>query len=91
MRLLYLKYILEEKEESLLSRFVKLQLAEPSRGGWVSNCMEDLKELEIEDSLEEIKKMTKTKFSKILKTKVKENALKYLQEKQKSKGKEVQY
>ena len=91
MRLLYLKYILEEKEESLLSRFVKLQLAEPLRGDWVSNCIEDLKELEIEDSLEEIKKMTKTKFSKILKTKVKENALKYLKEKQKSKGKEVQY
>jgi hypothetical protein len=54
MRLLYLKYILEEKEESLLSRFFKLQLAEPSKGDWVSNCIEDLKELEIEDSLEEI-------------------------------------
>ena len=54
-------------------------------------CTNDLKELNISYSLEEIKIMTKNKFNTILKEKVKENALKYLLEKQGKKGKEIVY
>ena len=67
MRLLYLKYILEEDESSLLSKFFKLQLEFPTKGDWASTCMNDLKELEIQESLEEIRLMTKIQFPKILK------------------------
>ena len=91
MRLLYLKYILEQSEESLISQFFKLQLDEPTRGDWASKCLLDLKELRITESLDEIKSMTKTKFASILKSRVKENALSYLKGKQKSKGKEIVY
>ena len=35
LRLLYLKYILEQSEDSLLSKFFHLQLDEPTRGDWV--------------------------------------------------------
>ena len=35
--------------------------------------------------------MTKTKFTNILKTSLAENALQYLREKRKSKGKEIEY
>ena len=91
MRLLYFKYILEESEDSLLRKFLKLQLDEPTRGDWASRCLIDLKELRISEPLTEIKKMTKTKFTNILKTSLAENALQYLREKQKSKGKEIEY
>ena len=64
-------------------------MKEPSRGNWASTCLKDLKELNIEESLEEIRKMTKMKFSSILKSKIEENALQYLKEKQKSKGIEI--
>ena len=57
MRLMYLKYILEEREDSLLRRFFQLQLEEPTKGDWVSKCFTDLKELEIPETLEEIKNM----------------------------------
>ena len=85
---LYLKYILEEDESSLLSKFFKLQLEFPTKGDWASTCKNDLKELEIQESLEEIRLMTKIQFTKILKKKVKENAFKYLISKKGSKGKD---
>ena len=87
MRLLYLKYILEQDNESKLKKFLILQMNEPSRGDWASTCMNDLKMLDIDSSLEEIKIMTKNKFNKILKEKIKVSALKYLLEKKGHKGK----
>ena len=87
MRLLYLKYILEQDEESTLKKFLMLQVREPSRGDWASTCVNDLKELKITISFEEIQKMKKCEFSRILKVRVKENALLYLTGKQGKKGK----
>ena len=91
MRLLYLKYILEQGDESTLKKFLNLQFEKPSRGDWGSRCMKDLKELNIDLSLDKIKIMTKNKFKNILKEKIKENALEYLLRKQGSKGKEMKY
>ena len=91
MRLLYLKYILEQENESKLKKFLTLQFDEPSRGDWASTCRNDLKELNISYSLEEIRIMAKDKFNRILKEKVKESALKYLLEKKGKKGKEIEY
>ena len=81
MRLLYLKYILEQTEDSLLNKFLNLQFKKPTRGDWASTCIKDLQELDITLSLEEIKTMTKYKFSKMLKMKISENALNYLKKK----------
>ena len=91
MRLLYLKYILEENEESLLRKFLQLQIEEPTKGDWASTCFKDLEELKISESLEEIKNMSKSRFTNMLKSSLKTNALKYLTGKQKSKGKEIFY
>ena len=41
--------------------------------------------------MEEIKNMSKQKFKNILKERIKENALKYLIEKQGKKGKDIEY
>ena len=87
LRLLFLKTILEESEQSLLSRFFHHQLEEPTKGDWASQCMSDLKKLRITESLTEIKKMSKQKFTDILNKRIKENALTYLKGKRKVKEK----
>ena len=91
MRLLFLKKILHEDGESLLSRFFYLQLESPTKGDWGSTCTKDLKELHISKSLEEIKLMTNSKFKNLVKDRVKKNAFEYLMNKQGSKGKPNRY
>ena len=91
LRCLYLKNILNQDENSRLYKFFKLQLDQPTRGDWVSTVIKDLEEFEITQTFEEIKQMSKSQFSNILKLKVKQNALKYLLNRQKSKGKEIKY
>ena len=60
-RLLFLKTILEEKEDSTIQRFLMLQFENPSKGDWASSCMQDLKDLEINLSLKEIRVISKYK------------------------------
>ena len=91
MRCLYLKYILSQDEDSLLFKFFKLQEEQSSKGDWVWTVLADLKELRIEKSLDEIKQMSQYQFSNLLKLRSKENALKYLIGKQKTKGSEIKY
>ena len=91
MRLLYLKYILHENDDSLLSNFLKLQLEQPTKGDWASSCMKDLRELEMPYTLEQIKLMSYNQFKNKVKIKVRENAFKHLMNKTRSKGKEDHY
>ena len=79
-RLLYLKYILEQNEESNLQQMLSLQLVNPTKGDWASKCIEDLKELNINLTFAEIKSITKIKFTN-LKEVMKKNAFKYLNKK----------
>ena len=91
LRLLFLKSILDESEESLVLKFFKLQLQEPTKNDWVSTCKKDLEELNISLKFEEIRMMSKENFSKIVKSKIPELAFKYLLSKRGSKGKEIFY
>ena len=91
MRLLYLKKILHEDEDSQLLKFFQLQLEFPTKGDWASTSLADLKELNISKSLEEIKLMTNNQFKTLVKDRVKENAFEYLLKKQGSKGKPNRY
>ena len=75
----------------MLFQFLQLQFQQPSKGDWASTCQKDLKDLEICQSLEEIKSMTKTKFRNLIKVKIKEKAFNYLIEKRGQKGKEINY
>ena len=52
LRMLYLKYGLEQTEDSLVKRFLSLQLNQPTRGDWGSQIRSDLKELDIKESFE---------------------------------------
>ena len=91
LRILFLKSILDENAESIVSKFFKLQLQHPTKGDWVSACKSDLNEMKIELSFQEIKAMSKESFTKMIKSKIPEIALKYLLEKRGSKGKEIIY
>ena len=91
IRLLFLKNILNEEEDSLILNFVKLQLKKSSRGDWISTCLKDLKSLNITETLEEIKSMSKNKFNNILKERIRKLAFNYLIEKQGTKGSDIEY
>ena len=91
MRCLYLKYILSQDEDSLLYKFYMLQLEHSSKGDWAYTCLSDLKELNITESLEQIKQMSLYTFSNLLKKRIKVSSYEYLIKKQRSKGGEIKY
>ena len=68
-----------------------MQIENPTKGDWASSCLEDLKELKIEMSIEEIKLLSSSSFVKILKYSIKNSEFKYLNRKHGSKGQEITY
>ena len=91
MRCLFLRKILKEDEQSQIFKFFKLQLTNPVKGDWVSTVLRDLTELDIFESLEEIRKMTRNKFKNMVKSRIEKKALEYLLSKRGSKGLEIRY
>ena len=90
-KLLFLKDILQQSEDSMIRQFFMLQLDQPSKGDWASSCVSDLKDLDISLSFEEISQISKQKFTKILNEKIKQSALSYLTSKQNIKGGDIIY
>ena len=82
---------MEQNEDSILRKTLQLQLENPCRGDWGSTCLNDLKELDITLTLHEIRTITKSKFSSILKEQIRRFALIYLIGKQGKKGREMKY
>ena len=91
IRLLFLKYILNQSKESLVSKFLEIQMETAAKGDWISICIENLKELRINETLEEIEKMSHYKFKNLLNERTKNAALIYLTNKQGIKGHEIKY
>ena len=91
IRLLYLKYILNQNKESMIHKFFTIQLESSGKGDWTTMCLDNLRELDVQNSLEEIKQMSPYQFKKMLKEKVRQAALQYLTDKRGSKGAEINY
>ena len=91
IRLLFLKTILDEDEESMISKFVRLQQEQSVKGDWISTCFKDLKSLDMSVSLSEIRNMSKNSFRKILNKRIRIIAFNYLKRKQGRKGSEILY
>ena len=91
IRLSFLRYILNEDEDSAILRVTQLQLKYPTKGDWVSTCVQNLKQLEISQSFEEIKQMKINQFDKLLKIRIEKTALNYLTSRQGIKGGEMHY
>ena len=91
MRILYLKYILSQKEDSMVRAFFNLQVEMPTKGDWASRVIQDLKDLKISITLKEIEYMPYNQFKKIVKEKIRKQAFIYLKDKIRSKGKENKF
>ena len=57
-----------ENEDSMIFKFFKLQLDQPTKGDWVSACQKDLDNLEINQTFEDIKNMPTISFKKLVKS-----------------------
>ena len=90
-RCLFLKDILNKNPDSMIYKFIMTQLKNPTRGDWVSSCLKDLKYLNINLKIEEIRSMKKNKFREILKQSIEKKALQYLLKKRGSKGSRIKY
>ena len=91
MRIMFLKDILDENEESLIRKFLMIQLEQPTKGDWVSTCKENLKQLELPEEFNEITRITRNKLGNMLNEKIRNVALQYLIKKQGQKGSEVEH
>ena len=80
-------------EDSLLGQFFKAQCDSPTRGDWVSLVKQDIKDLELDMTLDQIKACSKETFKDIVKKHVTTAAFKYLISLQKthSKANMMQY
>ena len=87
----FLKYILQQNQSSLMSKFFKAQCNKPSKGDWVGNVIQILHSIKLEMSFDEKRQMKQNAFKKIVNSKVREVAFKYLLTKIKSKGKEITF
>ena len=63
----------------------QLQLENPTVGDWASSCLSELKYINVNLTLEEIRTISKEKYTSILKEKTSEAALEYLLAKQEKK------
>ena len=90
-RILFLKYILNQEKHSNISKMFYLQLSQPTKGDWASMVQQDLKCLKLEMSFEDIKTIKVSRLKCTIKKRIKEEALSYLLNIQRRKGKEIQY
>ena len=87
-RLLYLKYILNESNQSLIYNFLRAQWENPLRGDWIITVKDDLKELKLDCyTFDQIRLMSKDKFRSIVNTAVNKAAFQYLIEKKRLQSK----
>ena len=75
----------------MISKFFDIQLQTSSKGDWAYMCKQNLEELEIKNTLDEMRDMPLSKFKNLVRRQTKMAALKYLTGKQRSKGGEIVY
>ena len=68
-----------------------LQIENPKRGDWPSMCKKNLNYLKINLSIQEIKDMSITQYTQLVKQKCSETAYSYLMNKRGKKGSEIAY
>ena len=77
-RLMFLYYILNETEESLINRFFKAQEMKISKNDWYNQVVEDMDYLEICLTLDQIKEAPINQFIKLVDESIKEKSFEYL-------------
>ena len=77
-RILYLHHILNENENSMLNRFLVVQFRKKKKKDWISQVLDDLEKLKMDDNMENLKLMKKSKLKNLLENSIKQNALEEL-------------
>ena len=86
-RLMYLHHILKRPQSELIRKVYEAQKSEPSKGDWYETVTENLIELNVNKSDEQISQMSKYKFRKLLKKMIHNSAFDYLMRKKQSHSK----
>ena len=86
-RLMFFHYILNEEEDSLISRFYNSQVKNPYKGDWCNTVQENLEEIEILLSVDQIKECSKTQFKTLVDKCVEKRTLTYLNNEKEGKSK----
>ena len=90
-RIIYLQAILKRDDSELLKKLYEAQKVNKTKGDFADLVTQDLHKLEIKENEEAIKNMTKVCLQKLVKTQVKEAALKYLMSNKTSKTSKLNY
>ena len=92
-RLNFLWYILHEDEQSLIRRFFDAMATNPIKGDWASSVKDDIKQLNMDITIDDVYTMPKHVFKRLVRDKVRQAAYEYLQviKESKSKAKDLSY
>ena len=92
-RLNFLHYILNEDESSLIYDFFNAQNQHPVKGDWVNTVKQDLTDIDMNMTMEDIKNTSKEVFKNIVREKVRTAAFNFLTKIQEthSKAKNLKY
>ena len=77
-RLMFYHYILNQKKDSLMYKFFKIQSQKPVKGDWCLTVQEDLETLEINLTEEQVQTTTEYSFKKLVNTQIKKETFLYL-------------
>ena len=77
-RINYLHTLVQLKDEEMLFRFFEAQWKYPVKNDWVNQVKEDLVDFDLDLNLDDIKTKSKNVFKKMVKNKMKEFSLNYL-------------
>ena len=77
-RILFLHYIINENENSMIYRFFQTQLKNRKKKDWISVVLKDLKDISSELNKEEIRSMKKTELKRIVNKAITEKAFQRL-------------
>ena len=85
--MMFLHYILNQKENSLIFKFFKAQLENPVKGDWCEMVNLDLREINLQLSMDEIRGLSIESFRKQVKKAIDKAAFKWLIEEKNKKSK----
>ena len=77
-KFLFLHYLLNQDKNSMIFRVLEATRENPSNNDFVKTCLKYLKQLDIQLSFEELAKMSKWSFKKLVKQQTTKSAFKYL-------------
>ena len=79
-RLMFLHYMLNEDDKSLVRQILKAQIKDPVKNDWILTVREDFEELGVGLGFDDIEGLSKDRFKSFLDRKIEERVLNYLNE-----------